>query len=159
MLVVCCSWLLSLSVVPWAVALSRVSQCLSTLVWFSNGMDELSAFLSPRHCYPLVLLHLPASVGRFAPSSRIRVLTRFHTFSLVFTHSHLDAVPLGALRYVLVHPVSCVRWCSYCVSLGHICRLRFMYNTSCLGNIFIYDLKFPLNSTCVLYTMAYGSLY
>ena len=55
--------------------------------------------------YPLVLLHLPASVGCSPPSSRIRVLTRFHTFSLVFTHSHLDALLLRPLRYVLVHAV------------------------------------------------------
>ena len=50
----------------------------------------LSSNLRP---YPLVLLPLPLGVGRYYRSSR--VLTCLRTFSLVFTHSYLDALPLG----------------------------------------------------------------
>ena len=67
---------------------------LSTVAWSLNGVDKLSAFLSPCHCYS------PQTCGHIPLCCRLSlwvlvVITRLRTFSLVFTHSYLDALPLG----------------------------------------------------------------
>ena len=128
-LFVCYSCLLPLGVVPWAVAPSWVSQRLSGLraAWMNSWR------FCPCATVTLLKTAVISPCALASPSgcwSFSLVFARYHLSSRVLIRTVSGSLPGSTSRYVFSthcqRPVSCVRGCSDCVSLGHVYNLPFM---------------------------------